>query len=64
MEQQLAFKSLFGKLPYEKEKELAKEIIDDVEEIYARVFIPFIVADKEIVADRLRSIKKKLDVLI
>ena len=63
MEQQVAFKSFFGKLPYEEEKRLAGEIIKDMEEIYPRVYIPFIVVDKAIVVDKLRSIKKKLDEL-
>lgn len=63
MEQQLAFKSLFGRLPYSEEKKLAAEIIKDMEEVYPRIYIPFIVIDKAIVIDKLKSIKKKLDEL-
>jgi hypothetical protein len=53
--------TFFGKIPYSEEKTLAKEIIDDVEEVFIRVYIPFIVIDKELVVSKLRNIKNKLD---
>lgn len=55
--------SFFGKLPYEEEKKLIASIIEDAEEFYPRIFIPYIVIDKEIVIDKLRSVKRKLDEL-
>jgi len=61
--EQIAFKSFFGKLPYEEEKRLAEEIIKDMEEVYTKVFIPFIVVDKSIVIEKLKNIKNKLDEL-
>jgi hypothetical protein len=62
-DQQVAFRSLFGKLPYEQEKEIVKNIISDVEEFSANIVIPFVVVDKEVVMDKLRSIKRRLDEL-
>jgi hypothetical protein len=60
-ESKLEQMSFFGKLPHEEEKRTAGEIMKDVEEVYTRIYIPFIVVDKATVIDKLKNIKSKLE---
>ena len=55
--------SFFGRLPYEEEKSLVRDIVKDVGEIYTRIFIPLVVVDKDAVVEKARDIKRKLEEL-
>jgi hypothetical protein len=55
--------SFFGRLPKEQEKQLLRGIVNDIEDVYVNVFIPFVVVDKEQVISGLKRMKKKIEEL-
>lgn len=61
IQQQLLEKSWFGKLPIEEEKRLAKEISDRLDDLLARVYLPFVAFDKEKIKSGLVEVKRKLE---
>lgn len=62
--QQIQELGILGKLPAKEEKRIIEELYRHAQEANVRVYIPYIVVDKELVVEHLKEAKKKLGELL